>query len=141
MSLPKLTSQKAFSKFKESPSTDMFHENAYSEASPKNDKNHNYRVFMYICLWFSSSISLHLYNKWLYSKDYYNFPFPLFSTAFQVLMHFSISSILLVYFIPSITPSTRPMKSDFWKRILPCALTTGLDIGLSNSSLKVILYK
>ena len=136
MSLPKLTSQKAWdNNLKQSPSTDMFFENISENT---NNKNHFRRVFIYICGWFTFSISLHMYNKWLFSKAYYNFPFPLFTTSYQILMHFTMSSIILVYFMPSITPNTRPMKSDFYRRLLPCGVTTGLDIGLSNSSLKVV---
>lgn len=137
MSLPKLTSQKVWENniLKQSPSTDMYFENV-SESTTSN--YHFRRAAVYICGWFLCSISLHLYNKWLFSKDYYNFPFPYFTASFQIFLHFAIASIILVYFMPHITPTTRPKKSDFYKRLLPCGITTGLDIGLSNSSLKVI---
>ena len=91
-----------------------------------------------------------------------NFPFPLFTTAFHMLVQFSLSLIVL-YFFPHFRPENggahghghasdmgrsrheaepadkTPMTRWFyWTRIGPCGAATGLDIGLGNTSLKFI---
>lgn len=95
------------------------------------------------------------YNKWMFSGDRLNFPFPLFTTSLHMLVQFCLSSIVL-FFVPSLRPRNghvsdggqsrheagpkAPLmtKMFYLTRIGPCGAATGLDIGLGNTSLKFI---
>ncbi|GAP84814.1 putative triose-phosphate transporter [Rosellinia necatrix] len=109
-----------------------------------------------IGLWYIFSLSISLYNKWMFDSGQLNFPFPLFTTSMHMLVQFSLASLVL-YFIPSLRPSNTSRGSDLGRsrhesepdrpvmtkifyltRIGPCGTATGLDIGLGNTSLKFI---
>ncbi|KAI1190013.1 triose-phosphate transporter family-domain-containing protein [Nemania serpens] len=109
-----------------------------------------------IGLWYIFSLSISLYNKWMFDSGQLNFPFPLFTTSMHMLVQFSLASLVL-YFIPSLRPRGAPHSSDlgrsrheseperpimtklfYFTRIGPCGAATGLDIGLGNTSLKFI---
>ncbi|KAF9928160.1 Triose-phosphate Transporter [Linnemannia zychae] len=53
------------------------------------------------------------------------------------VMGFFLSSLTLLL-IPSLRPKSAPSAWDFGAKIMPCAVASGLDVGLSNSSLKTI---
>ncbi|KAK1776143.1 triose-phosphate transporter family-domain-containing protein [Copromyces sp. CBS 386.78] len=106
-----------------------------------------------ILLWYFFSLSISLYNKWMFDPQKLNFRFPLFTTATHMLVQFSLASMVL-FFFPSLRP-TNKHKSDlgqsrhdperpvmtkwfYLTRIGPCGLATGLDIGLGNASLQFI---
>ncbi|KAF4581195.1 nucleotide-sugar transporter [Ophiocordyceps camponoti-floridani] len=106
-------------------------------------------------LWFMFSLSISLYNKWMFDRDRLNFAFPLFTTSMHMLVQFALAGLVL-YFVPSLRPQqshnsdggrsrheTEPNSSVMSKmfyltRIGPCGAATGLDIGLGNASLKFI---
>ncbi|KAI8925469.1 triose-phosphate transporter family-domain-containing protein [Entophlyctis helioformis] len=88
--------------------------------------------------WYTVSISLHIYNKWLFSRDHFNFPFPMMTTTIHTTSQFILSAIVLQVFLPSLKPTSYPTRYDYLTKVLPCGIATGLDIGLSNSSLKSI---
>ncbi|CRK27322.1 hypothetical protein BN1723_003492, partial [Verticillium longisporum] len=109
-----------------------------------------------ILLWYIFSLSISLYNKWMFDKDRLNFAFPLFTTSCHMLVQFALSGLVL-YFIPSLRPHNAQHNSDagrsrhetepdrplmsklfYLTRIGPCGAATGLDIGLGNTSLKFI---
>ncbi|KAI1826421.1 triose-phosphate transporter family-domain-containing protein [Xylaria intraflava] len=107
-----------------------------------------------IGLWYFFSLSISLYNKWMFDSGQLNFPFPLFTTSMHMLVQFTLSSLVL-YFIPSLRPGSTQHTSDLGRsrheperpimtrlfyltRIGPCGAATGLDIGLGNTSLKFI---
>ncbi|KAI0195990.1 solute carrier family 35 member C2 [Xylaria flabelliformis] len=109
-----------------------------------------------IGLWYMFSLSISLYNKWMFDSGQLNFPFPLFTTSMHMLVQFSLASLVL-YFIPSLRPTNSARNSDlgrsrhesepdrpimtklfYFTRIGPCGAATGLDIGLGNTSLKFI---
>lgn len=93
--------------------------------------------FISVAGWYTSSLSLSVYNKWLFSKDHHNFPYPLFTTMFHNIMLFLLSFLSLHYIVPHLKPTRYPSTYDYFTKVFPCGLATGLDIGLSNSSLKV----
>ncbi len=93
----------------------------------------------------------------MFDEDRLNFAFPLFSTSMHMVVQFMLSGTVL-YFVPRLRPQV-PRESDmgrsrheaelasnnpavskmfYFTRIGPCGITTGLDIGLGNTSLKVI---
>ncbi|CAJ2513870.1 Uu.00g019890.m01.CDS01 [Anthostomella pinea] len=109
-----------------------------------------------IGLWYLFSLSISLYNKWMFDSNQLNFAFPLFTTAMHMLVQFTLAGLVL-YFIPSLRPGYAQHSSDLGRsrheseperpimtkmfyltRIGPCGAATGLDIGLGNTSLKII---
>lgn len=118
---------------------------------------------MLIGLWYIFSLSISIYNKWMFDPEHLNFHFPLFTTCFHMLVQFSLSSLVLLIF-PQLRPrydsltnphnthvadadqlqhmeeSKKPLmtKTFYFTRIGPCGMATGLDIGLGNMSLKFI---
>lgn len=109
-----------------------------------------------ILLWYLFSLSISIYNKWMFDEDRLNFAFPLFTTSMHMVVQFILSGLVL-YFIPSLRPGRGGHQSDLGRsrhdeepksygmtkmfyltRIGPCGAATGLDIGLGNTSLKFI---
>ncbi|KAK0656539.1 triose-phosphate transporter family-domain-containing protein [Cercophora newfieldiana] len=106
-----------------------------------------------ILLWYIFSLSISLYNKWMFDKGKLNFPFPMFTTSMHMLVQFTLASLVLFLF-PSLRPKNgyksdlgqsrheaeRPLmtKMFYLTRIGPCGMATGLDIGLGNTSLQFI---
>ncbi|KAI9686780.1 MAG: Triose-phosphate Transporter [Bathelium mastoideum] len=115
-----------------------------------------------IGLWYLLSISISVYNKWMFSPDNLDFHYPLFTTCIHMLVQFVLASVVL-FFFPSFRPAsrsqenqptgathnrtdsfsnepTRPIMTGWFylTRIGPCGAATGLDIGLGNMSLKFI---
>ena len=97
------------------------------------------------------------YNKWMFTKKYLDFQFPLFTTCLHMLVQFCLA-LLVLYFMPQLRPqkdnpgrtappslkdalfSTKSLMSRMFylTRIGPCGAATGLDIGLGNMSMKFI---
>jgi solute carrier family 35 protein C2 len=111
--------------------------------------------------WYTFSLSISLYNKWMFDPEHLNFKLPIFTTSVHMLVQFSLASSVL-YFFPSFRAGTRetpdphappptvvahfPSKRAdaimplrfYISRIGPCGIATGLDIGLGNMSLLFI---
>jgi solute carrier family 35, member C2 len=120
-----------------------------------------------IALWYSFSISISVYNKWMFSKENLDFHFPLFVTSIHMIVQFLLASSVL-FFIPRFRPGADPnanphdpsyhqidgteteettkppnkqplmTKWFYLTRIGPCGTSTALDIGLGNFSLRFI---
>ncbi|KAK7204783.1 triose-phosphate transporter family-domain-containing protein [Myxozyma melibiosi] len=94
---------------------------------------------VFILLWYCFSLSISLYNKWMFSEDYLNFKFPLFATSMHMITQTLLAGLVL-YFIPRFRP--RPEAKMTWKtyifRVGSCGVATGGDIGLGNMSLRYI---
>ncbi|KAI9838509.1 MAG: Triose-phosphate Transporter [Sclerophora amabilis] len=115
-----------------------------------------------ILSWYLFSLSISIYNKWMFSPEHLDFHFPLFTTSVHMIVQFSLASLVL-YLFPRFRPrhgaganhnpdhfqsssadqprdAEKPLmtKLFFATRIGPCGLATGLDIGLGNMSLKFI---
>ncbi|KAI7904947.1 Rrp15p-domain-containing protein [Cokeromyces recurvatus] len=73
----------------------------------------------------------------MFSEEHYNFRYPLFVTSIHMIVQFLFSGTSL-FIIPSLRPNKQPSFRDYIYKVLPCALATSLDIGLSNLSLKSI---
>lgn len=97
--------------------------------------------------WFCTSVLISIYNKWMFGTGL-SFPFPLFVTAYHQLCLFLFSFIVIL-----LRPELRPNPSKIADTrqlllaipayiictlILPCALASAGDIGLSNASLRFI---
>ncbi|GAA5985937.1 hypothetical protein JCM10908_006340 [Rhodotorula pacifica] len=92
---------------------------------------------LYILAWYCFSMLISLYNKWMFSEEYYNFPYPLFVTSIHMLVQWLLAALTLSIF-PRLRPTNRPQPRDYATKVGPCGVATGLDIGLSNLSLRSI---
>ncbi|KAL1310826.1 hypothetical protein AAFC00_001063 [Neodothiora populina] len=113
-----------------------------------------------IGMWYTFSISISVYNKWMFSEGNLDFHFPLFTTCVHMMVQFTLASTVLLL-IPSLRPKHSPAEYSpvpqhgdgsspdtprrplmtvwfYMTRISPCGAATGLDIGLGNMSLKFI---
>ncbi|XP_067410009.1 solute carrier family 35 member C2 isoform X2 [Emydura macquarii macquarii] len=84
-------------------------------------------VLLYYCF----SIGITFYNKWLMKS----FHFPLFMTLLHLLVIFLLSALTRAL-MRCCTKRSRVVLTwaDYLKRVAPTALSTALDIGLSNWS-------
>ncbi|GAB1732668.1 hypothetical protein NU195Hw_Modified_425t1 [Hortaea werneckii] len=116
----------------------------------------------FIAFWYCCSISISVYNKWMFSKDNLDFHFPLFTTSIHMLVQFGLSAAVLFFFprfrpqrprhegyqqldgtetqTPKPEEERRPLMTRwfYFTRIGPCGTATALDIGLGNFSLRFI---
>ncbi|PVH86509.1 TPT-domain-containing protein [Cadophora sp. DSE1049] len=116
-----------------------------------------------IAMWYVFSLSISIYNKWMFDPKHLDFHFPLFTTCFHMIVQFTLASLVL-FFLPQFRPrydsisnphnthvsddavqqheedSKKPLMTRmfYFTRIGPCGMATGLDIGLGNMSLKFI---
>ncbi|KAL9088224.1 MAG: hypothetical protein Q9159_003207 [Coniocarpon cinnabarinum] len=109
-----------------------------------------------VALWYLFSVSISVYNKWMFGDGQLSFKFPLFTTSLHMCVQFALASITL-YLVPSLRPraeapddtqtedmeqppNEKPVMSVkfYLSRIAPCAVATGLDIGLGNTSLELV---
>lgn len=105
-------------------------------------------VFASVCAtgWFTSSVLISVYNKWTFG-DGLNFAFPLFLTALHQVCLF-LFSFLVILVWPSFRATHTQTKDGLFllmipiyivvTQILPCAVASAGDIGLSNASLMFI---
>ncbi|KAL7788206.1 triose-phosphate transporter family domain-containing protein [Trichoderma ceciliae] len=129
-----------------------------AEERQEADKDVVRRLFVnlvLILLWYLFSLSISLYNKWMFDEDRLNFAFPLFTTSLHMVVQFILSGLVL-FFVPSLRPhrshtsdmgrsrheteanGSAMSKMFYFTRVGPCGAATGLDIGLGNTSLKFI---
>ncbi|KAL9101665.1 MAG: hypothetical protein Q9163_003104 [Psora crenata] len=114
---------------------------------------------MLVVSWYLFSLSISIYNKWMFTPKYLGFHFPLFTTCMHMVVQFCLAALVL-YWVPHLrprrdsisnphdpahvrrdtSPSDKPLmtKMFYLTRIGPCGAATGLDIGLGNMSIKLI---
>lgn len=136
------------------------------KASKPNKKFTNREIYkawlinaLLVASWYAFSLSISIYNKWMFSPKYLDFHFPLFTTCLHMLVQFCLASLVL-YVVPRLRPRSdslsnpqnhfhvrqdmseteKPLmtKMFYFTRVGPCGAATGLDIGLGNMSLKFI---
>ena len=56
---------------------------------------------------------LSLYNKWMFTPKYYNFPFPLFVTTCHFVIQYILSAIILNVWPKRFKPTERPTRKDY----------------------------
>lgn len=93
---------------------------------------------LFIASWFLFATLLSVYNKWMFSKDHFAFPAPLFVTTMHMFVQFILAALLRALWPMHFRPDRRPTPEEYGKKVFPTALATSLDIGLSNLSLKTI---
>ncbi|PAV18491.1 TPT-domain-containing [Pyrrhoderma noxium] len=93
---------------------------------------------MFIAVWFTVAIVLTAYNKWMFSEDHYGFSWPLFVTMLHMFVQFGFAALVRKLWPGRFRPSHNPNRKDYVQKVVPTSVATGLDIGLSNMSLKII---
>ncbi|KAJ9101762.1 hypothetical protein QFC21_003101 [Naganishia friedmannii] len=93
---------------------------------------------IFVMLWYLFATLLSLYNKWMFSPEYYGFSYPLFVTCIHMVVQFTLATIVRQVWSDRFKPKETPGREDYIKGIIPTAVATGMDIGLSNLSLKTI---
>ncbi|KAI0288116.1 triose-phosphate transporter family-domain-containing protein [Russula brevipes] len=93
---------------------------------------------LFIASWFVLALMLSLYNKWMFAPEHYGFPLPLFVTMLHMFVQTAMASVLRFGWPRRFRPERDPSREDYVKKAIPAAVSTGLDIGLSNLSLKTI---
>ncbi|KAK0461009.1 triose-phosphate transporter family-domain-containing protein [Desarmillaria tabescens] len=93
---------------------------------------------LFIASWFFFATVLSVYNKWMFSDKHMNFKFPLFVTTLHMFVQFALSAVLRVVWPHHFRPEKSPQLEDYGKKVVPTAVATSLDVGLSNFSLKTI---
>ncbi|KAI9442656.1 triose phosphate transporter [Lactarius indigo] len=93
---------------------------------------------LFIAAWFAFALILSLYNKWMFAPEHFGFPLPLLVTMLHMFVQAVLASILRFGWPRRFRPEHDPSREDYAKKAVPTAVSTGLDIGLSNLSLKTI---
>ncbi|TFK74541.1 TPT-domain-containing protein [Pluteus cervinus] len=92
----------------------------------------------FISCWFTFATILSLYNKWMFAPEHLGFPFPLFVTTIHMFIQFLLAALLRLIWPRKFKPEHNPTRQAYAKKALPAAISTSLDIGFSNLSLKII---
>lgn len=92
---------------------------------------------IFVLLWYLFATLLSIYNKWMFSPEYYGFSYPLFVTTTHMCVQFFLASLVRVIW-KQYRPKEIPSRRDYGMKVIPTAVATGADIGLSNLSLKTI---
>ncbi|THH05351.1 hypothetical protein EW145_g4859 [Phellinidium pouzarii] len=93
---------------------------------------------LFIATWFIIAIILSVYNKWMFSPERYGFTWPLFVTTLHMFAQFVLAALVRNVWPSKFRPPHKPSRKDYGRKVIPTAVATGLDIGLSNWSLKII---
>jgi solute carrier family 35 protein C2 len=56
---------------------------------------------------------LSLYNKWMFSPQYYGFSFPLFVTFCHMIVQFCLAGVMRVVWAKQFRPDERPTRRDY----------------------------
>ncbi|KAF8995468.1 triose-phosphate transporter family-domain-containing protein [Cyathus striatus] len=93
---------------------------------------------LFIASWFLFATILSVYNKWMFSEEHFGFPAPLFVTTMHMFIQFVLAALLRFSWPRRFRPECNPNRKDYGTKVVPTAMATSLDIGLSNFSLKTI---
>lgn len=95
------------------------------------------KITFFILSWYTLSICLSVFNKWFFGKPHFKFPYSLFTTFIHSCVQF-LGSVVTLFFFPKYKSTNKLSLKNFLLNVFPCGAATGLDIGLSNTSLKNI---
>ena len=98
----------------------------------------NFVRIIYILTYYMLSITVSVFNAHIIGRHRYNFSFPLFISGTSALVQFfyALSSL---WFLGVLGPTlSRITLGQFAWAILPCAIASSLDIGISNSAFKFV---
>ncbi|KAF9564763.1 triose phosphate transporter, partial [Agrocybe pediades] len=95
-------------------------------------------LFMLSWYVFLFATLLSVYNKWMFAPDRLGFPAPLFVTTIHMFIQFGMAATIRAVWPKTFKSPYSPSRADYGKKAVPTAVATGMDIGLSNLSLKTI---
>ncbi|XP_057796168.1 probable sugar phosphate/phosphate translocator At1g06470 isoform X2 [Salvia miltiorrhiza] len=95
------------------------------------------KTLFLILAWYTISTFLTLYNKTLLGDDLGKFPAPLLMNTIHFVMQAALSTAI-TWFWPDRFHSSVMSWSDYFARVVPTALSTAMDVNLSNASLVFI---
>lgn len=107
----------------------------YVESFPDDEAARPHRrsqALIYVLLWYAFSISLSVYNKWMFDGSGLNFPFPILTTALHQAVQSCLAGLALGIAYHFKTAPKDPRLD--WKEIVPTVLASTGDIGLANTS-------
>lgn len=119
-------------------------------AAVKKNKwiKHALKCTAYLLCWYTFSLSLTLYNKWMFDPSKLDFRFPLFATGIHQLVQTAFATAVIAAFPRRFNPRVVATEKGevyvplTWREYVykmgPCGLATGGDIGMGNISLKYI---
>ncbi|XVE86318.1 hypothetical protein DITRI_Ditri18aG0026200 [Diplodiscus trichospermus] len=96
------------------------------------------KTLFFILVWYTFSTFLTLYNKTLLGDDLGKFPAPLLMNTVHFTMQALLSKGITWYWSHRFQPSVPMSWRDYFYRVVPTALSTALDVNLSNASLVFI---
>ncbi|XVF14549.1 hypothetical protein REPUB_Repub09cG0070900 [Reevesia pubescens] len=96
------------------------------------------KTLFFILVWYTFSTFLTLYNKTLLGDDLGKFPAPLLMNTVHFTMQAVLSKAITWYWSKRFQPSVPMSWRDYSYRVVPTALSTALDVNLSNASLVFI---
>ncbi|XP_021767411.1 probable sugar phosphate/phosphate translocator At1g06470 [Chenopodium quinoa] len=105
-----------------------------TEVSPANVL----KTLFFICVWYTFSLFLTLYNKSLLGDHMGKFPAPLLMNTFHFAMQAVLSRAITYIWYERFHKGVRMTWRDYFSKVFPTALATALDINLSNASLVFI---
>lgn len=116
-----------------------------SSVNSSSSNKSTFSTVIYILGWYIFSLSISLYNKWMFGPGL-DFRFPIIITSFHQLCLFIMSGLML-YIFPHYRPNLgkKTFKSlfdmdfiSYAKQIVPCSVASAGDIGLSNLSIMFV---
>lgn len=93
------------------------------------------RVLFYVLLWYAFSVSLSLYNTWMFSPSGLDLHFPVLMTCLHQLL-LAVFSLALIRAWR--LPTTWYTPAEYATQVLPTALASAGDIGMGNLSLRFV---
>nr|XP_016450458.1 PREDICTED: probable sugar phosphate/phosphate translocator At1g06470 [Nicotiana tabacum] len=96
------------------------------------------KTFFFILVWYSVSLFLTLYNKTLLGDHLGKFPAPLLMNTVHFAMQAVLSKAITGFWSHRFQPTVMMSWRDYSLRVVPTALTTAMDVNLSNASLVFI---
>ncbi|KAL3502831.1 hypothetical protein ACH5RR_037280 [Cinchona calisaya] len=115
----------------------------YPEASKKTSRTvvsvaDVLKTLFFILVWYTFSTFLTLYNKTLLGDDMGKFPAPLMMNTVHFTMQAVLSKAITWFWSHRFQPTTIMSWRDYFVRVVPTALSTAMDVNLSNASLVLI---
>ncbi|KAL4361166.1 hypothetical protein GQ457_04G034020 [Hibiscus cannabinus] len=124
-------------------SADIGVDGASSTVGPKSSSNSVstadvLKTLFFILVWYTFSTFLTLYNKTLLGDELGKFPAPLLMNSIHFTLQALLSKAITWYWSHKFQPSVPMSNRDYFYRVVPTALSTALDVNLSNASLVFI---
>ncbi|GKV02701.1 hypothetical protein SLEP1_g15099 [Rubroshorea leprosula] len=96
------------------------------------------KTLFFILMWYTFSTFLTLYNKTLLGDHLGKFPAPLLMNTIHFTMQAVLSKLITWHWSHRFRQTVPMSWNDYFYRVVPTALSTALDVNLSNASLVFI---